>query len=176
MSQKVNELLKEIKENLSQKNASAKDEVTVMQAMLNDKDYSVGVYKGTEKVDEYCPAKDARKMITTVISSATKVSKAEAEQLADKHEFTRAESASMVGISKEFINTYVETGRKLPLGGRAESNVKLQQVEREEREKTYPKKVINADGTTTYDTKQKTVIPAHKSIRVNGSCPSWLKK
>ena len=31
----------------------------------------------------------------------------------------------MINISKQFIHTYLETGRKLPLGGREKSNISL---------------------------------------------------
>ena len=40
----VNELLKDIKDNLKQRNSSQKDEIAVMQAMLNDNGYKVDVY------------------------------------------------------------------------------------------------------------------------------------
>ena len=172
----VNEIIEEIKKNLSQESSSTKDEERVMQAMLNDKEYKVGVYTSAGKVDEYCPSEDARKMSASIIQSTTKISSAEAEKLADEHTFSKAEAKSMIGISKEFINTYTQTGRKLPLGGRATSNVKLIIKHEEEKTKRYPKKVgVNEDGTARYDQNATTVIPAHDTIRVQGSCPSWLK-
>ena len=100
----TNDLVKEIREGLSQKSASQKDEIRVMQSMLNDRDYVVGVYGSEGKVGEFCPANEARSMISTVIASTTKVSRDEAAQLAESHEFSKGESAAMVGISKEFIN------------------------------------------------------------------------
>jgi hypothetical protein len=149
MSERVNELVKEIKSNLSQTSSSQKDEVRVMRAMLNDTEYKVGIYSKDGKEGEYCPADDARKMISSVISSATKIPAAEAEKLAHNHEFSKNEATSMIGISKEFVNTFLETGRKLPLGGREKSNVALSIKEVESSTRTYPKKVgVNSDGTT----------------------------
>ena len=40
----TSELVRDIRENLSQASSSQKDEVRVMEAMLNDKDYKVGEY------------------------------------------------------------------------------------------------------------------------------------
>lgn len=172
----VKKIIEEIKEGLSQQSASSKDEEKVMQAMLNDKTYSVGVYTSAGKVDEYCPSADARKMSASIIQSTTKMTAAEAEDLADKHVFTKAEAKSMVNISKEFINTYTQTGRKLPLGGRETSNVKLVLKHEEGKEKRYPKKVgVNEDGSARYDQNATTFIPAHDTIRSQGSCPIWLK-
>lgn len=173
----VKVIIDEIKKGLSQQSSSLKDEERVMQAMLNDKTYKVGVYNSTGKVDEYCPSEDARKMSASIIQSTTKMTGAEAEALADAHVFTKAEAKSMVNISKEFVNTYVQTGRKLPLGGRETSNVKLVLKHEEKKEKRYPKKVgVNEDGSARYDQNATTVIPAHDTIRSQGSCPSWLKK
>ena len=173
----VKAIINDIKKNLSQQSSSSKDEERVMQAMLNDKEYKVGVYNSTGKVDDYCPSEDARKMSASIIQSTTKMSAAEAEELADKHVFTKAEAKTMVNISKEFINTYAQTGRKLPLGGRETSNVKLVLKHEDEKVKRYPKKVgVNEDGSTRYDQNATTVIPAHDTIRAQGSCPAWLKK
>ena len=53
----VNELIADIKKGLKQKSASNRDEVRVMRAMLNDRDFSVTTYSnsGTE---QHCPAED----------------------------------------------------------------------------------------------------------------------
>lgn len=173
----VKEIIDEIKKNLSQESSSSKDEEKVMQAILNDKEYVVGVYGNSGKVGEYCPSEDARKLSASIIQSTTKISSAEAEKLAEDHTFTKNEAKCMIGISKEFINTYVQTGRKLPLGGRETSNVKLIIKHEEEKTKRYPKKVgVNEDGSARYDQDATTTIPAHDTIRVQGSCPTWLKR
>lgn len=167
---KVTELIQGIKESVKQKSASSKDEIAVMQGMLNDAEYSVGVYDASGVVGQYCPREDATKMIGSVIASATKVSKDEAAALADAHQFNKTEAASMVGISKEFINTYAQTGRKINLGGRATSNVSLIPKDVEAGVCRYPSK--QADGTTITAEKQ---VPAYSTIKVKGSCPAWVK-
>lgn len=138
---KTTELIKEIKEGLTQTSSSQKDEVRIMQSMLNDKDYVVGVYGKEGKKEDYSPSADYRKMVSNVIAGTTKMKKEEAEQLADKYEVTKSDAASMVGISKEFVNTYLTCGRKLPLGGREKSNFELSIKENKECVKKYPKQV-----------------------------------
>lgn len=168
-------VISDIKANLSQKSASHKDEVKVMQSMLNDKEYSATIYGAEGPTGVYCPAEDARTMLTSVIADTTKISKNEAAALADAHQFTKTEAASMVGVSKEFINCYMQTGRKLPLGGRATSNASLIGVEMAESTTRYPKKVgIGDDGKAIYENTEKKV-PAHMKVKSSSPCPTWVK-
>lgn len=172
---KTKELVNEIKKNLSQVSSSNKDEVKVMQAMLNDTEYEVGVYTNSGLTETYNPANDFRGMLSSIISSATKISKEEANTLVSSHEITKAEASTMVNVSKEFVNTYLETGRKLPLGGRENYSFNFSAKTVKETVKTYPKKVgINEDGTSRYETAEKKV-PTHVVAKIHGSCPDWVK-
>jgi DNA-binding transcriptional regulator YiaG len=169
------ELLNEIRTNLKQKNASQKDEVRVMQAMLNDDSYKVAIYDKTGEIGTYCPAEDFKSMTTSIIASAAKVTKEEARSLSENHEVSKSEAASMVGISKEFINTYLETGRKLPLGGREETNFALSRKLVPEKIKPCPRKVgVKDTGEDIYETPNKT-IPEHIGLKAYSSCPDWIK-
>ena len=171
----VKPLIEEIRAGLSQTSSSARDEERVMRAMLNDRTYKVGVYGKDGKVAEYCPSEEARKMIGSINQSTTKMGVTEAQNLANAHEFKKAEAEVFVGIAKEFVNTYVQTGRKLPLGGREKSDIDLSLKEVEATTRTYPKKVgVNADGTSRY-VKAEAKVPAHQSVRVHSSCPDWVK-
>ena len=160
-----------IKKGLSQRSSSQKDEEHVMRAMLNDPTYVVGVYDKTGKVGEYCPFEDSRKMIGCIINEATGILPREANALANTFEFTKRESQTMVNISKEFVNTYLHTGRKLPLGGRERSNASLLLKEIKESEKKFPNSIGDKSDTTSGTT----VVPAHEGIKVNAPCPSYLK-
>jgi hypothetical protein len=137
--------------------------------MLNDKDYKVGEYTKDGKVGEYCPYEDSRKMISTIIAKTAKISAAEAKTLADDYSFGKSESATMVNISKEFINTYVATGRKLPLGGRETMNASLSIKHVSETQKQYP---VGGIGSTE---RGEVTIPAHDSLKVSAPCPIWIK-
>lgn len=175
MSEKVTDLLKEIKTNLSQTSASQKDEIRVMQAMLNDESYEVGVYGKAGKEDSYCPAKDFRAMASGIISGAAKISGTEAASLVADYEFKKSDARTMVNISKEFVNTFVQTGRKLPLGSREKSDISLAQKVVEATTRSYPQKVgVNEDGSARYS-KATTGVAAHDSMRVYAPCPSWVK-
>lgn len=176
MANTVMELVKEINETRTQTSASTKDEIRVMQAMLNDPDFVVDVYGKSGVVGQYCPYDDARNMAANIIKGATKMSTKEAEHLAENYEFTKSDANTLINISKEFVNTYVETGRKLPLGGREKSNIALSKKVKGERSNNFPKKVgVNDDGTDKYESCGEGTIPAHNSLRVHSSCPPWLK-
>ena len=169
MSESVMDLVKDIRTNLKQKSASQKDEVRVMKAMLNDKDFRVGEYTKDGKIGEYSPYEDSRKMVTTILSSAGKLPTAEAKEIANKYEFSKSEATTMINISKEFVNTYVHTGRKLPLGGREDMNVAVQLKEVPESVKQFPKGGIGSSE------RGQVTIPAHNTLKVAGPCPSYLK-
>ena len=66
----VQDLIKDIHDNLKQKSASRRDEVTVMRAMLNDKDFVVTDYATQE---QHCPARDFRDMTANIIAIASLV-------------------------------------------------------------------------------------------------------
>ena len=176
MSNTVMELIKEINETRTQTSASAKDELKIMRAILNDPDFVVDVYGKGGVIGQYCPCEDAHAMAANIIKGATKISTKEAEHLAENYEFTKQDANTFINISKEFINTYVETGRKLPLGGREKSNIALSKKVKGERSNNFPKKVgVNDDGSDRYETCGEGTIPTHNSLRVHSSCPSWLK-
>lgn len=171
--EKVEELLKNIKGVTC--TASKKDEIRVMKAMLNDKNFKVTVYDKCGKEEEYCPSKSIRTMCASVMSSAAKIPMAEAEHLMESHEFKRSEAEAMIDFSKEYINTYLQTGRKLPLGGRKMSNISIALKHIPGGTRTFPKKVgIDSDGKAIYKTGTSYVKP-YDSIKVYAPAPSWLE-
>lgn len=175
MSESVKSLVKEIKDGLSQTSSSRKDEVRVMKAMLNDPTYEVDEYGKDGIIGTYNPCKDFRSMCTSIISSTTKIPQAEAANMMESYEVKKSEAASMVNVSKEFVNTFLHTGRKLPIGAREKSDVSLSLKEVAPSTRLYPQKVgVNDDGTPKYS-KAPTTVPAHEAIRVHAPCPSWVK-
>lgn len=166
----VNTLVKQIKEGLSQVNASHKDEVAVMQAMLNDPSYEVQVFAKNGTTSTYNPCKEFRGMCSTIISSTTKIPASESQTLMEGYTVKKSEADAMVGISKEFVNTFLHTGRKLPLGGREMSDISLRMKEVPETTRSCPRRV----GVDQYS-RVPTTIPAHEVIRVHAPCPAWKK-
>jgi hypothetical protein len=170
--ERCKEVISEIRNGLSQRSSSQKDEVRVMRSMLNDPTYNVGIYDKTGKIGEYCPFEDSRAMLGSIINEATGIQPKEAQALANTFEFTNKEAAAMVNISKEYVNTYLHTNRKLPLGAREKSNVSLLLKEIGESQKKFP----NTIGDSSDKSTGVTVVPAHEGIKVSAPCPSYLKK
>ena len=174
--EKVNDLVKEIKTNLTHASSSHKDEVRVMRAMLNDTSYEAGVYDKSGKIGTVAPAKEFKSMISNVISTTTKISTEEADSLAALYDAKKSDAESMVTISKEFINTYLKTDRKIGLGGREKSNVSIIRKEVGASTRSYPKQVgIGADGKPVYEKVEVKVSP-YESVKVYSPCPAWVKK
>lgn len=163
-------LIASIKDNLVQANTSHKDEVAVMQSMLSDPTYEVTVYGHSGPTGTYNPCKDFRGMCSSIIANTAKVNQAEAANLMEGYVPKRTEAESMVSISKEFVNTFLQTGRKLSLGGRETSNIALTLRKVPETTRSCPHK--NADGTYQ---RVPTTIPAHDALKVSASCPPWAK-
>lgn len=169
---KVEELIHDINVNLSQRSASQKDEVRVMQEMLNDKTYVVGEYSKDGKVGEFCPSAEARRIVTSIVANGARVPIAEAKTIGDNYVFSRPEATSMVEIAKEFVNTYVQTGRKLPLGGREKMNTSLALKVVDTRRKTLPETPLTK---TSGKVNAEIIIPGYNTIKAQGGCPKWVK-
>ena len=170
----VKEVIENINASRSQVSACAKDETKVMMAMLNDPTYKVDVYgrNGVEGV--YCPYEEARTMVSNIIKDTTKISRNEATELANNYEFDKQNAVIMTGLSKEFINTYIQCGRKLPLGGREDSNISIARKIKAKSGNNLKKVGVNSDGSDKM-VETSEVTPAHGSLRVFSPCPSWLK-
>lgn len=168
MTENLRTITSEIKDNLQQRSASRKDETSIMKAMLNDSSYQVGIYDKSGHIADYCPYADSRKMFANIISSTTQIPGSEAQELSNAYEVTKSDATTMVNISKEFVNSYLQTGRKLPLGGRKTMNVSLMMKHVEEKEKVVP---TQNEG----DERKTTQVPAHDAIRAICPCPNWLK-
>lgn len=178
----VKELINEINESRNRaieqgstvyKTRSQKTEVAVMRAMLNDITYKVGVYGSKGLESEYCPAEDIRKTISSIVQNSTGLNKVEADNAIDNYEFKNGDAQSFVNFSKEFINTYIQTGKTLPLGGRERSNVSLIRKQVPGGTMLYPSKVTN-NSNDGYESKEVYVEP-YETIKVYGNCPDWLK-
>ena len=172
----VTKMISDVKNSLKQKSASTKDEINIMKAMLNDTNYKVSTYNNSGVVSQHCPAEDFRNIVSEAIVSTTKISKAEADSLANNYEVKKTTAESMVSLSKDFMNTYLRTGRKINMGGTEKSNISLQLREIKESTKSFPKAIgTDSAGNTIYERANK-LVPAHEGLKVTSPCPSWLTK
>lgn len=175
----INEINKSRNENKTKRvydTKSRKDELAVMKAMLNDKTYEVDVYNDEGNQYSFSPSKIMRNTLSNIISSTTGMSNTESTKLMDEYEFKTSDAKTMIEFSKEYINTYLKTGRKLPLGGREKSNVALIAKTIPGGTVKYPVKTDkkDKDGKTICDTKEIYVEP-YETVKVFGPCPNWLK-
>ena len=68
----LEQLISEIKKNTNQIAINKVDEVKVMKSMLNDKNFSIGVYdRNIGYIGQKCPHNDAVKFVKGVIAGAT---------------------------------------------------------------------------------------------------------
>ena len=156
---------------------SQKDEITVMRGILNDPSYEVSIYNKTGCIGVYNPSKEFRKMLSGILTNTTGVQPNEAERLMDHYEFSTNDAKSMIAFSKEFINSYMQTGRKMSLGGREKSDVSF--IKR-----TIPggtiksPEIIGTDenGNPIYSNTKETKLEEYDSIKVFSPYPQWLKK
>ena len=111
----MKELMSEIKEvTKKQRSANKIDEIRVMKAMLNDPDFEISVYDknkgliGTKNIHD-----EAVKFTANLCSSVTGIDSKSATELASNYEFTKKDAIFMIDTSKTFIQTYLDTGRKI---------------------------------------------------------------
>lgn len=172
----ASELIKQFNEEKTQAGANAKCEIEVMRAMLNDPGYKVDVYGKNGVEGQYCPREDAVSIVTNVLKNTAKLAPGEAVELANSHTFGKSDAAAAVNISKEFINSYLQTGRKLPLGPREKSNISLKLKTKEETVSSFPRKTgVDENGKPIYERTTGDRIPSYNTISVSSTCPPWLK-
>lgn len=169
----VNELIKGIKENLKQSSTSAKDEMKIMRAMLNDDSFSVTYYLNSGDTEQHCPAQEFRGMISNIVSDVANIPKSEAEKLTESYECKKSDAETMITLSKDFINTTLRSGRKIKLGGTEQSDISIKLKEHPATVKSYPIKTVNDDGSVSYVKKEKQ-IPAHEGLIASSPCPKWV--
>lgn len=166
MEIKVKELVSSIKKDLSQSSASIKDETAVMMAMLNDKTFKVDeLGKDGQVVSTYCPAEVAETLAANIIKGSTKVSTAEAEELAKNYQYGKKEATAMVTLAKEFTNTYLDTGRKMKYGNRDGKSLTLVQKDKEATTCTFPKRVGYDDSGKPIYQLASSEISAYKDVK-----------
>lgn len=173
--QSVTQAIEEIRSNVKQRSASIRDEVTVMQALMNDREFGVQTFKKSGPADIYYPGQKFRAMVSDVVASTTRISQAESTALVDKFEFNRNQARTMVDLSKQFIHSYLETGRKLKLGGREESDVSLTKKTYEAGARRYPARVgTDPDGHSVMGVKE-VWVNEYSGVKASSPCPSWIK-
>lgn len=155
---------------------SQKNEAAVMAAMMNDTSYQVATYGIGGYQGLYCPATSFRRVVSNAIASTTGMGRAEADSLLAKYEFNQQEAREMVSFSKEFMLSYLQTGRKLPLGGRSLSNISLKLKEVPSGFVSYPVKVGQDESGHAICESKEAFVGSYQTVKVYGPCPVWRKE
>lgn len=159
-------LMSEIKEiTKKQKSASRVDEIRVMRTMLNDPDFSVSIYdKNKGLIGTRCPREEAVKFAANISASITGLDTKSATELASNYEFTKKDAIFLLENGKDFTQTYLSTGRKLPIVQTEDAEAALLLKHVESKEKAIP----SSDGT-----KQTTTVPAFNKVVCKSKSPKY---
>lgn len=122
----LEQLVSEIKKNTTQISVNKVDEVRVMKCMLNDKNFSLGVYdRNIGYIGQKCPHDDAVKFVKGIVAGATGLDNKDSQVLADKYEFTNKDANFLLSNMRDFLQVYTDTGRKINIMQCADSEASL---------------------------------------------------
>ena len=152
---------------MKQKSQNKGDEVAVAQTLLNDPDFQVGIYDknkgliGTRHVHE-----EAGQFVANISAEITGLDKKTAEDLANQYTFTKKDANFIINTSRDFVQTYLKTGRKFNLvqSEDAEANIFLKSTPA--KEKLIPTK----EGTKLVKT------GAYQKVACKSGCPKYNTK
>ena len=163
----LEEMIKEIKETTKQVSINRNDEVRVMKEMLNDPNFSVSIYeRNTGYVGQRCPHEEAVGFTKNIIQAATGLDARDSQHLAENYEFTKRDATFLLTNMRDFMSTYLSTGRKINLVQSADSEANLFAKNVDPKTKTIPA----SEGSK--DTKQITTA-AYTKIVSNSKRPKY---
>ena len=160
-------LVSEIKKSTKQISINKVDEVRVMRSMLNDSEFTIGVYdraQGKEK--KKCPHNDAVKFVKNVIQDATGLDSKDSQHLADQYTFTNRDANFLLSNMRDFLYVYTKTGRKINVMQTADAEASLFVKEVSSTEKKIP------DRDNPGKTKDIKTNPYTKLVSVS-RCPKY---
>lgn len=162
-------LVHQIKKNAKQVAINKVDEVRVMQTMLNDKEYTMGVYdRSIGYIGQKSPHDEAVKFVKGIISGTTGLDTRDSQHLAENYEFTKKDANFLLSNMRDFLNVYTSTGRKINIMQTADTEACLYKKDIKSSKKVVPNKE-SKDGNSV-----KTVITNPYTKLVSASkCPKY---
>ena len=110
----LEQIISDIKRNTSQIAINKVDEVRVMKSMLNDKDFTIGIYdKNNGYIGQKSPHNEAVKFAKNIIAGSTGLDSKDAMHLAENYEFTKRDANFLLDNMRDFMQVYMSTGRKI---------------------------------------------------------------
>ena len=165
-TQTMKELMAEIKEvTKKQRSVNKVDEIKVMKAMLNDPNFQISVYdKNKGLIGTRCPHEESVKYAANLCSAITGIDSKSATELASNYEFTKKDAIYMIDMSKSFVQTYLDTGRKINVCQTEDAQAELMTRAIPEKEKLIP-------GSSNETAK----VPAYTKIIAKSKNPKYHK-
>lgn len=138
-----------------------------MTTMLNDADFSIGVYdKKLGYIGQKSPHEEAVKFVGDIVQRTTGLDKADSVHLASNLEFTKRDANFLLSNMRDFISVYTGTGRKFNIMQTAATEANLYTKEIPASTKTIP----NKDNPN--ETKTVTTSPYIKLVS-QSKCPKY---
>ena len=164
----LEQLVYDIRKSTSQVAINKVDEVRVMTSMLNDKEFSLGVYDKTQGyIGQRSPHDEAVKFVKNVISGATGLDSKDSMHLAENYEFTKKDANFLLGNMRDFMNVYMSTGRKINIIQSADIDASLFTKPIKATEKLIPDK--DNPGST-----KKVPTLGYTKLVSSSKCPKYL--
>lgn len=170
----LEELIADIKKKTTNQISINKvDEVQVMKCMLNDKNFTLGVYdKNTGYVGERSPHQEAVNFVKNIISGSTGLDSKDSKHLAENYEFTKRDAGFLLDNMRDFLQVYTSTGRKINVMQTAATEACLFTRPVKASVKSVPTSTKEAN---TEKTKQITTSPYIKLVAVT-KCPKYTEE
>lgn len=166
----LEQLISDIKKNTNQIAINKVDEVKVMKSMLNDKNFSIGVYdRNIGYIGQKCPHNDAVKFVKGIVAGATGLDNKDAQLLAEGYEFTNKDANFLLSNMRDFLYVYTGTGRKINVMQSADSEASLFIREVDSTKKQVP------DKDNPGKTKEVITSPYTKLVSIS-KCPKYALK
>lgn len=163
-------IISDIKKNTHQVAINKVDEVRVMTSMLNDKNFTIGVYDRTHGyIGQKCPHDNAVKFVKNVISGATGLDSKDSLHLAESYEFSKKDANFLLENMRDFLYVYTGTGRKINVIQSANTEASLFTKEIESGEKLIPDK--ENPGKT-----KKVATSGYTKLVSSSKCPKYSMK
>lgn len=107
-------LVREIRKSTMQISINRVDEVRVMTCMLNDPQFTLGVYdKNQGYIGQKSPREGAVKFVKNIVAGTTGLDQRDSLHLAEHYQFTKKDANFLLDNMRDFIRVYTTTGRKL---------------------------------------------------------------
>lgn len=163
----LEKLVTEIKKSTSQCAINKVDEVRVMKCMLNDPDYSIGVYDKTiGYIGQRSPHQEAVNFVKNIISDSTGLDKKDSLHLAENYEFKNRDANFLLTNMRDFLYVYTGSGRKINIMQSAATESCIFTKEISVSKKSVP------DKDNPGKTKQITTSPYVKLVS-SSKCPKY---